>query len=113
MSSMKKSKARKLKEAGWKVGPVQGLLNLTPEEAVLIELKLALAEGLRKRRVGKGLTQAELASLIQSSQSRVAKMEGSDPSVTLDLLVKGLLVLGTSPKDLARMISSLGSKKAA
>ena len=40
-------------------------------------------------------------------QSRIAKMEAGDPSVSFDLLLKSLLSLGTSPKQLARVIGSL------
>ncbi len=60
---------------------------------------------LKKRRQQKNYTQVELAKLLKSNQSRVAKMEAGDPSVSLDLLVKSLLVLGTTKKDLAGMIS--------
>jgi len=45
------------------------------------------------------------AKLIKSSQSRLAKMEGGDPSVSLDLLIRSLLALGASNRDLARAIS--------
>jgi len=54
----------------------------------------------------KKLSQQQLASLIKSSQSRVAKMEAGDPTVSLDLLVKTLLALGASDRDLARAIQA-------
>jgi len=68
-------------------------------------LKLALAEGLKERRLKEGLTQTQLALKIESSQSRVAKMEAGDRSVSLDLLVRSLLAVGTTPRDLARLIT--------
>ncbi len=104
---MKKSKKKKLEAAGWKVGSTSDFLNLTPEEEAFIELKLALANHLKKSRQRKKLTQTQLAEFIKSSQSRVAKMESGDPSVSIDLLVRCLLALGTSPKQLARIIGSL------
>ena len=104
---MKNTKIAKLKKAGWKVGTVQDFLELTDEEVGLIEMKLALSKYLKDRRKRKKLTQDQLAHTLHSSQSRIAKMEAGDPSVSLDLLVKSLLSLGTSPKQLARVIGSL------
>jgi transcriptional regulator with XRE-family HTH domain len=54
----------------------------------------------------KGLTQAELAKLTGSSQSRVAKMESGDPSVSIDRLVKSLLTLGATRKQIAGAFST-------
>jgi transcriptional regulator with XRE-family HTH domain len=81
-------------------------LGLTDEEAAYIEVKLRLASSLRVRRRRRRLTQAELARLLRSSQSRVAKMEIGDPSVSLDLLVRSLLALGASTVELSRIISA-------
>jgi len=52
----------------------------------------------------RGLTQTQLAEQIASSQSRVAKMEAGDRSVSLDLLVRSLLAMGITRRDLARLI---------
>lgn len=104
---MKKSKKARLEKAGWKVGSVQDFLELTDEEVAFIDMKLALAKYLKGKRKRKKLTQDQLAHALHSSQSRIAKMEAGDPSVSLDLLVKSLLSLGTSPKQLARVIGSL------
>lgn len=109
---MKKNKKDRLKKSGWKIGSTRDFLELSPEEEAFIEMKLALAHHLRKRRQSKKLTQVELAKTIHSSQSRVAKMETGDPSVSLDLLVRSLLSLGTSPKQLANIIGSLSSSSA-
>ena len=103
---MKKAKRARLEAAGWKVGTVRQFLGLTDEEAAFVDLKLALARNLRSRRERKGLTQNQLAELIESSQSRVAKMEAGDRTVSLDLLVRSLLVMGTTKRELARIISA-------
>lgn len=103
---MKKAKRAQLEAAGWKFGTVRELLGLSDEEMAFIELKLALARSLRNRRERKGLTQIQLAKLIESSQSRVAKMESGDRSVSLDLLVRSLLAMGTTKRELAKIISS-------
>ena len=110
---MKETKARRLKEAGWKIGSAKSLLRLTDEEAALIEIKLALANSVKKRRVTSGLTQSEFARRLQSSQSRVAKLESADPSVTIDLLVRALLTLGTTRQEVGRMLGRKTSIPAA
>jgi predicted XRE-type DNA-binding protein len=104
---MKKTKKKRLESAGWKFGSAGDFLGLTPEEEAFVAMKLALAQSLRTRRQRKRLTQIELAKLLKSSQSRVAKMEAGDPSVSIDLLVKSLLELGVSPKELAQIIAKL------
>ena len=101
---MKKSKRAKLEAAGWAVGSVQDFLGLSDAETALIEMKLTLSRTLRDRRQRRGVSQVELAKRLRSSQSRVAKMEAGDPSVSMDLLVSSLLVLGASSADLARAI---------
>ncbi len=102
---MDKDKQARLARKGWKVGSAADFLGLSPEESAYVELKLALSAALRKRRRQNQLTQADLARVIASSQSRVAKMEAGDPTVSIDLLVKSLLALGVSRKELARTIS--------
>ena len=102
---MDKGKKARLENQGWKVGTVAEFLDLTVEESTYIEMKLALSEKLKERRLRKKLTQAQLATAIESSQSRVAKMEAGDPTVSIDLLVKSLLALGVSKKELGRTIS--------
>ena len=109
---MKKTKGKKIEAAGWKVGSVEEFLDLSPEEITFIEMKLALAETLKKRRNRKKLTQAALAKLIESSQSRVAKMEAADATVSLDLLVRALLALGISRRELAKVMAAPVSKAA-
>jgi len=102
---VKQSKRTRLESKGWKIGSADEFLDLSDEEAAYIEMKLALSEKLKQRRQRKRMTQAELAKLVSSSQSRVAKMEAGDPSVSIDLLVKSLLALGVSKKELGRSIS--------
>jgi len=103
---MRDEKRRRLEAKGWKVGTTQEFLKLTDEEAAYVEVKVRLAIGLREwRRRGK-LTQGELAKRLQSSQSRIAKMEAGDPSVSLDLLIRSLLTLGASRRELFRIMSA-------
>ena len=102
---MKSAKKKRLEAKGWKVGTVAEFLQLSPEESAYIEIKLALSKNLQERRKDKSLTQEQLARLLKSSQTRVAKMEAGDPSVSLDLLVRALLILGESRRTLAKMLS--------
>ena len=102
---MKQTKRKKLTAAGWQIGSATDFLDLSPEESAYIEMRLKLADGLKRRLKQKHLTQVQAAKLLQSSQSRVAKMEAGDPSVSLDLLVKSHLALGSSPSDLAKIIA--------
>jgi ribosome-binding protein aMBF1 (putative translation factor) len=102
---MRESKRRKLAEKGWAIGSAKDFLGLSKEEEAYIELRLKLADGLKSKRQSKGVTQIELAQSLKSSQSRVAKMEAGDPTVSIDLLVKSLLALGTSRKQLASIIA--------
>ena len=102
---MKTVKKKQLEAKGWKVGTVAEFLQLSSEESTYIEMKLVLSKNLQERRKEKSLTQEQLAHLLRSSQSRVAKMEAGDPSVSLDLLVRSLLTLGESRKGLAKILS--------
>lgn len=102
---MREAKQRRLAAKGWKTGSAKDFLGLTEQEDAYIELRLKLAEGLKARRIQQRLTQIDLARAVQSSQSRVAKMEAGDPSVSLDLLVRALLALGASARELAKMIA--------
>jgi predicted XRE-type DNA-binding protein len=104
-SKMDKRKKKVLKSKGYKVGSVEEFLGLSAEESEYIELKLALSDALTKRRKKSNLTQAQLAKMLKSSQSRVAKMEKGDPSVSVDLLVKSLLVMGANKESIAKAIA--------
>ena len=94
-----------LKAKGYKVGSADDLLGLSKEESEYIELKLALSQALVKSRKQSNMTQIQLAKKLNSSQSRIAKMEKGDPTVSLDLLVKSLLAMGATKKNIAKMIA--------
>ena len=80
----------KLEKGGWQVGSTQDFLGLSNEEMQLIELRIALGKMLREKREEKGYTQTVFAKEIGTSQSRIAKMESGDSSVTVDLILKSL-----------------------
>ena len=103
---MDESKKRRLQAAGWRVGGTADFLGLTAEEEALIEIRLNLATRLREIRQQAGWSQATVAERLGSSQSRVAKMEAADLSVSLDLMVRSLLTLGASRDDIGGAIAS-------
>ena len=103
---MKANKRKKLENAGWKVGSANEFLELSPEESAYIEMKLALSATLKQERSKKKLSQVEFARMIASSQSRVAKMEAADPSVSIDLLLRSLLALGVPRKKVAQVFAA-------
>jgi DNA-binding XRE family transcriptional regulator len=100
------SKRTRLEARGWKFGTAAEFLSLSPVESAYIEVRMKLAADLRARRLRRKLTQGQLAALIGSSQSRVAKMESGNPSVSLDLLVRALLALGASVRTTAEALTS-------
>lgn len=103
---MNKEKEKRLAKNGWRIGTTKEFLALSDEESAYIELKIKLSMNLRKLRTEHKITQVELAKILKSSQSRVAKIETGDPSVSIDLIIRSLLALGTSQKDIAKAISS-------
>jgi ribosome-binding protein aMBF1 (putative translation factor) len=110
---MKRDKKARLERAGWTVGHAAEFLQLDAYEARLIELKLALAAGVRRLRERRGMTQATLAKRLGSSQSRVAKMEAGDASVSFDLIIRTLLGIGAGPSDIAKLIRGARAHRAA
>lgn len=110
---MKASKRDRLRKAGFKVGSAATFLGLSDEEQELVAMKIELVDGVKAHRAEQGITQAELARRLGSSQSRVAKLEAGDPSVSLDLLMRALLTLGATRKQIATLIGSVQRRKPA
>jgi DNA-binding XRE family transcriptional regulator len=102
---MRATKQKGLEKAGWKVGDATDFLGLDEVESRVLDIKIALARLLRSTRARRRLTQFELAERIGSSQSRVAKLEAGDPSVSVDLLVRSLIAAGAKPSDVAKAVA--------
>ena len=75
-------------------------MQLNDEEAQLVALKLALISAVKKSRIQRKLAQIDLAQRTKSSQSRIAKIEAGDPSVSLDLIVSALIASGATTRDI-------------
>ena len=108
---MKESKRKKLEAAGWRVGSADEFLGLSAVESVLVDLRLALSQALKERRARLHLSQRALAERIQSSQSRIAKMEAADPEVSFELLLRGLFATGATRRDVAHVFGDVTATK--
>ena len=104
---MDQAKRERLEAKGWKVGSVSDFLELTAEESVLVEIKLALSQNLKERRQ-RLMTQSELASKMSSSQPRIAKAENGDASVSIELLIRAMLATGATPQVIGLVIAGVG-----
>jgi predicted XRE-type DNA-binding protein len=112
---MNKEKRHALEAAGFVFGEAEDFLGLTVEERQLVELRLAVSRAVRARRQQQNLTQAQAAKKLKSSQSRVAKLEAGSADVSLDLMFRGLFVLGGSIEDIRigrKAASAATSRKA-
>ena len=107
---MKAAKRKNLEKAGWKVGTAAEFLGLSEAEEVIVSMKLVLASNVRDLRKKRKLTQQDLAKRIGSSQSRVAKMEVADKSVSMELFVRSLVSLGASRVQIGKIIGTRVSK---
>lgn len=106
-------KRKRLEAAGWKVGDTADFLGLSAEEVAVVETRLAVSAALRQRRHRVGITQVELAKKLQSSQSRVAKIEAGDPTVSMDLLLRAYFATGATKRDLAKILTARRRRAAA
>jgi len=103
---MEKAKKERLERNGWKVGDIDEFLGLSEAEMAIIEMKVALAKALIAKRKTKGLSQVDVAKMSGTSQSRLAKMEKANSSVSLELMIRALFSLGTTKKELLKMMAA-------
>jgi ribosome-binding protein aMBF1 (putative translation factor) len=108
---MRKEKRARLEKSGWRIGSSQDFLGLSKVESALIDIRLTLASALRRARLERHVSQAALAKQLGSSQSRVAKMEAGDASVSVDLLMRSLIVTGSTNAEIGRAISAVRSTR--
>ena len=109
---MKESKKKKLEAAGWKVGSAAEFLELSDAEEMLVNMKVALAKHVKAMRHQKKITQQQLAKMIGSSQSRVAKLETADRSVSMELLIRSLSSMGATRSQIGTIVGTQNTKNA-
>ena len=96
---MDQARLKRLEAAGFWVGDAADFLGMTEAERRLLDLRVAVSLAVKRRREAAGVTQAELAGLIGSGQSRVAKIESGGGKASLDLMFKALVALGGGLED--------------
>ena len=101
---MDPKKRKRLEAAGWKAGSAEEFPGLSVVESALIELRLRLSDKLKRQRRSQKMSQAEFAESLQSSQSRIAKMEANDSTVSIDLMVRSLIGSGLTLQDLSDVL---------
>lgn len=101
---MNKKRIKELEQKGWKVGGIKDFLELSEEELAYIELKIILSEMVKDLREQQGITQVNAAKIINSSQSRISKIEAADSSVSIDLQIRSLFKLGATKKEIGKRI---------
>ncbi len=97
---MKNDKLKRLKAAGWKIGNADDFLQLSEEESKLVAIKWSLMCAVKKSRIKRNISQIDLAQRMKSSQSRIAKIETGDSSISLDLIVRALIATGATTRDI-------------
>jgi transcriptional regulator with XRE-family HTH domain len=102
---MDPERRRELEGYGYVVTTAAEWLGLSKAESDFIDICLSLRHLIRFARERAGLTQAQAARRLKSSQSRVSKMEAGDPSVSLDLLVTSALTLGATRQEVATAVA--------
>lgn len=100
-TKMNSTSRAKLEQAGYVVGSADEFLGLTEVESTIVSIRLALAGLVKARRCQRGISQVELARHLKSSQSRVAKMESADSTVSVDLLLRAAVTVGARRRELA------------
>ena len=106
---MDAKKKRRLEAAGWRVGSVQDFLGLSDAELEIIDMHVRLIDEIKRRLRARGVSQAALAKELGTSPARLSNMLAGK-EVSADALVRTLLVLGATPKDVGRVVGGLAKK---
>jgi len=101
---MKTKKKKALESVGYKVTDTAEWLGLSPEEEAIVNMRVNFAMEIERVCKERGITQQALAEKIGTRQSGVARMLNNPSKVTIDSLIKTLLVLGTPSKRIAALI---------
>lgn len=103
---MKAVRKQRLEAAGFRFGSADDFLHLSTAESAIVTMRLNLAKAVRTRRQAQHFSQVELAHRLQSSQSRIAKLEAGGSDVSLDLLIRAMLATGAAPRDVGRALAA-------
>jgi predicted XRE-type DNA-binding protein len=89
----------------WCEGDAGDFLQLTPEHSALVSIRVDLSERLLRLRWAQDWKQADVAGRLRASRATVSKMENADMSVSLDALLRALLTLGLSQRQVGFAIA--------
>lgn len=89
----------------FETGTVQDFLGLTDVEHVLVDVRAYLALGVRRGRQQKAMTQEELATAANTTQTRISKAENGNPDVSIELYLRMLLALGVEKQTITKTFS--------
>lgn len=101
---MNTKKRKALRRAGFRLGGVKELLNLSDADLEIVEARVRLARAVRELRAQQQLTQKQLAERVGSSQPRVAAVERGNG--TLEQLIRFMFALGADRKRVAKAIAA-------
>ena len=97
----------KQKQLGWVEGNASDFLGLSTAEEQLVEIKLAMANAVKRERLSSGISQADLAAKLGTKQPGIARLEKAvGASATLDLMILALLELGVARESVAEILHS-------
>jgi DNA-binding XRE family transcriptional regulator len=91
---MRRSEREALEAAGWRFGDYGDFLGLSDAERQIVELRIRLSRGIREARERAGMTQADLATAMKSTQPRVARIEAGGRGVSLDQMMRAYFTAG-------------------
>jgi ribosome-binding protein aMBF1 (putative translation factor) len=101
-STVRRDEFMKKLKGGWVEGSVKELMDLDSADMEYIETRLALTRAIREERKKQHITQVTLAARMKTTQSRVAKIEKGDPTISMDMILRGFFTLGLTRKELAK-----------
>lgn len=101
-----KQKAR-LEAAGYEFLTVTEFLGLTPEEEVLVEIRLALGNLLRQYRKEAKVRQVDVAQKAKTTQSRIARVEAAASSVSTDAMLLAMVAAGVPVRKIGETIAGV------
>lgn len=104
---LSKEKLERLHAMGGRVTTVAEFLGETPAETSYNEMSLRLAYLLHDERKARGLTQQQMADLLNLKQSYVVRLEAAQ--TTLDATIKALLRLGVTIERIGEIVAGAES----
>lgn len=94
-----------LERAGWTHGSYADFLQLTPEEKMIVDMRIAATLELERQRRATRLSQAEVARRMGTRQPNVSALFRNPGGATLDTLCRALAAYGLGRREIAACLS--------